>query len=264
MNIIEAMKERRSMRSFDGKGLTKEQREQLLATADAATSPFGGSVSIRLQTFDLKGDFKPSTYGVIRGATDYFLLGIAEGQDSELSAGFKFEQVVLKAWQMGLGACWIAATFKGTDFERGQSWPDGQELKIICPVGVGAKAGFLEKMTRLAVGSKNRKPFEQLFFSEDFKTPYDPSGRFGEALDMMRLAPSSTNSQPWRAVVCGDTVHFYAVPKSKCSVLDCGIGICHFAETEKYNNHSGTFHRLPTAPQSPDNWTYLTSYTPTN
>ncbi len=264
MNIIEAIKERRSVRSYNGESLTQSQISELESTVQSVKSPFGGNVTIRLQSFDMKDGFKPSTYGMIKGAVDFFLLGIKNDKQSALTAGFKFEQVVLKAWQMGLGTCWIAATFKGTDFDRGEPWPDGEELKIICPVGVAAKQSLLEKITRVTLGSKNRKPFDKLFFKQDFQTPYEPSGRFGEALEMLRLAPSSTNSQPWRALVCGETVHFYYVPKSQASVLDCGIGLCHFFETEKFNHKSGVFEEQTDAPTPPDNWIYLVSYKSAN
>ncbi len=260
MNIIEAIKGRRSVRSYNGESLSQSQIRELEKTIESVESPFGGSVTIRLQSFDLKDGFKPSTYGMIKGAVDFFLMGIKDDKQSALTAGFKFEQVVLKAWQMGLGTCWIAATFKGTDFTKGQSWPEGEELKIVCPVGVAAKQSLREKATRLALGSKNRKPFDKLFFSDDFPLPYDPKGRFGEALEMMRLAPSSTNSQLWRALVCGDAVHFYYVPKSPASVLDCGIGISHFVETEKFNHRSGVFEEMDNVPVAPDNWIYLISY----
>ncbi len=241
MNIIEAIKERRSVRSYNGESLSPDQISELKNTIESIDSPFGGNVSIRLQSFDMKDGFRPSTYGMIKGASDFFLLGIKNDKNSALTAGFKFEQVVLKAWQMGLGTCWIAATFKGTDFDRGEVWPDGEELKVICPVGVAAKQSLREKATRIALGSKNRKPYDKLFFNNNFETPYKMTDRFGEALEMLRLAPSSTNSQPWRALVCGDTIHFYYIPKSPASVLDCGIGICHFYETEKFNNKSGVF-----------------------
>ncbi len=260
MNIIEAIKERRSVRSFNCESLTQSQISELENAVKTAESPFGGNVTIRLQSFDVKDGFKPSTYGMIKGAVDFFLLGIKDDKQSALTAGFKFEQVVLKAWQMGLGTCWIAATFKGTDFDRGEPWPDDEELKIICPVGVAANQSILEKATRLALGSRNRKSFDKLFFNENFQTPYEQTGRFGEALEMLRLAPSSTNSQPWRVLVCGDTVHFYYVPKSPASVLDCGIGICHFYETEKFNNRSGVFVELADMPAAHENWIYLVSY----
>lgn len=260
IDIIQAMKERRSVRSFDGNNLTPQKIAELTGAVTRATSPFGGSVTIRLKAFDLRGGYKPSTYGMIKGATDFFLLGIADGEESALTAGYRFEQVVLRAWQMGLGTCWIAATFKGSDFDRGETWPDGEELRVICPVGVTAPQTIKEKLTRLSLGSKNRKPFDKLFFYGDFEHPVPEDNTYREPLEMMRIAPSSTNSQPWRALVSGDTVHFYYKPKSPASVLDCGIGFCHFKETEDYNGHQGTFFTATDAPAPIEDWRYLRSY----
>lgn len=260
MNIIEAMMERRSVRSFNGAGLTEAQRDTLNKAIEESWSPFGGNVTIRLKKFDLKEGYRPSTYGMIKGAEDFFLLGIGNDEDSALTAGFRFEQVVLRAWQAGLGACWIAATFKGSDFERGETWPDGEELKIISPVGVAAKTSMMEKVARMTLGSNNRKPFDELFFEDDFKKKISTDNRYREALEMLRIAPSSKNSQPWRALVCGNTVHFYYIPKSPASVLDTAIGMCHFFETETYRGRKGQFIRQTDAPAPPDKWVYLRSY----
>lgn len=262
MNIIEAIKGRRSVRSFNGEGLTDSQKATLMKAIGESYSPFGGSVNIRLKDFDLKEGYKPSTYGMIKGAENFFLLGIGSDESSALTAGFQFEQVVLKAWEVGLGTCWIAATFKGSDFDKGETWPDGEELKIICPVGVAIKPTMKEKLTRLTLGSKNRKPFNDLFFCGDFSQPVPADNRYFEALEMLRLAPSSTNSQPWRVLVAGDAVHFYYKPKSAASVLDCGIGICHFYETEKFRGRNGSFAKDASAPTPPDDWKYLITYTP--
>ncbi len=254
------MKERRSVRTFTGQSLPAPTVEQLREDIERADSPFGGNVTIRLKAFDLKGAYKPSTYGVISGACDFFLVGFAADPDSLLTAGFRFEEVVLNAWQKGLGACWIAATFKGSDFDRGESWPEGEELHIICPVGVPAKKSFIEKVTRFAVGSKNRQPFGKLFFDGNFSTPLSPDSRFGEALEMMRLAPSSTNSQPWRALVQGNQVHFYYKPKSKLSILDSGIGLRHFFDTEQFRGRSGKFVTVADAPVPIEDWVYLRTW----
>lgn len=261
MNIIEAMKERKSVRSFDGTGLTTEQKNSLKKTIEESYSSFGGNVTIRLKEFNLKEGYKPSTYGMIKGAENFFLLGIGNDEASALSAGFRFEQVVLKAWQLGLGTCWIAATFKGSDFDNGESWPEGEELKIICPVGKPAKQRMLEKVGRMAMGSNKRKPFDDMFFYKDFKTAVPENNTFREALELMRLAPSSTNSQPWRALVEDNIVHFYYKPKSQCSVLDTGIGICQFYETEKFNGNDGNFSKIHNVPTPPEDWKYLISYT---
>ena len=261
MNIIEAMKERRSVRTFDGAGITEEQKAILDKAIENTYSPFGGHVTVRLKDFDLKEGYKPSTYGMIKGAEDFFLLGIAPDEDSALSAGFRFEQVVLKAWEEGLGTCWIAATFKWSDFDKNETWPDGEELKVICPVGKAEKPSVKEKLTRLTLGSKNREDFDKLFFFENFSTPVPKDNVFREALEMLRIAPSSTNSQPWRVLVSGDIVHFYYKPKSEASVLDTGIGICHFYETENFYGRKGTFSKMTDVPVPPDNWKYLVSYT---
>lgn len=260
MNIIEAIKERRSVRSFNGEPLSGSVTTALMEFARNIENPFGGSHSIRLKQFDLKNGFKPSTYGMIRGASDFFLMGIADDEISALAAGFGFEQVVLKAWQLGLGTCWIAATFKGTDFDNGEPWPAGQTLRIVCPVGKAAPKRMIEKIARMAIGSNNRKPFSDLFFTDGFTKPLSPDSRYGEPLEMLRLAPSSTNSQPWRVLVEGDTVHFYCVPKSQASVLDCGIGISHFYLTERFNGHTGSFFKADPSPAPHLNWRYLISY----
>ena len=260
MNIIEAIKSRRSVRSYNGIGISDTQRNELKKAIQDSFSPFGGELDIRLKRFDFKEGYKPSTYGMIKGAVDFFLLGVGPDEESALTAGFQFEQVVLKAWQMGLGTCWIAATFKDSDFERGESWPEGESLKIVCPVGVATNPSMMEKLTRFTMGSKIRKSFDDLFFFGSFSKMVPDDNRFKEALEMLRVAPSSTNSQPWRALVVDDTVHFYYKPKSKLSVLDCGIGICHFYETEKFYGRDGVFTMENEVPVPPENWKYIVSY----
>ena len=99
MNIIEAIKERRSVRSFNGEPLSESIKSELRKAVAEAQSPFGGNLTIRLKEFDLKNGYKPSTYGMIKGATDFFLLGIGDGEASALTAGFAFEQVVLRGLQ---------------------------------------------------------------------------------------------------------------------------------------------------------------------
>ncbi len=260
MEIKEAIRQRRSVRSFTGESISDAQRKDLLEFLSELYNPFGGNFTIRLKEFDLKNGYRPATYGMIKGASDFFLIGMADDEQTSLAVGFCFEQVVLRAWQLGLGSCWIAATFKETDFDRGELWPENEKLRIVCPVGYEAKKRVVEKITRLTLGSRSRLPFDELFFTDEFKKTLDRDDRFAEALEMMRLAPSSKNTQPWRAFVCGSSVHFYYVPKNPLSVLDCGIGICHFYEAEKSEGRSGQFFKADAAPVPHSQWVYLVSY----
>lgn len=260
MDIIEAMRQRRSVRTFDGAPLPAEDRKLLLAFAAGLSCEFGPVPTVRIKEFNLQSGFRPGTYGMIKGAADFFMLGYGDGDRELLAAGYCFEKVVLKAWQLGYGTCWIAATFKGTDFETAEAWPEGTALRIVSPVGVAEKPGLKERLVRFSIGSKNRKPFSELFFEDDFGKTLTEGSRFGEALEMMRLAPSSRNAQPWRAVVVGNTVHFYYAPKSGLSVLDCGIGLCHFHETERFHDRKGSFLGVKNYPAPPSNLKYLISY----
>ena len=66
---------------------------------------------------------------------------------------------------------------------------------------------------------------------------------------MVRLAPSAGNKQPWRAVVCGDRVHFYEKktksmsdsPLGDIQKVDVGIGLAHFDLTLKETGTVGRF-----------------------
>lgn len=256
---MQAMKERRSVRTFDGKPINDNDKLVLTKAIEESFSPFGGHVDIRLKEFPLKGEFKPSTYGTIKGACDYFLIGMMHDEASALSAGFRFEQVVLKAWEMELGTCWIAATFKGSDFEKGETWPDGEVLTIVSPVGKPDKQSLGEKMTRVALGSKNRKPMQEMFWTDDFAKSIEEGNRFWVSLSMMRLAPSAKNGQPWRALVDGNSVHFYYRSKSETGALDLGIGLYQFYAAERFEGHDGQFAK-GNAPEHED-WTYATTYT---
>ncbi|MDE6654405.1 MAG: hypothetical protein K2K37_08485, partial [Muribaculaceae bacterium] len=66
---------------------------------------------------------------------------------------------------------------------------------------------------------------------------------------------------PWRALVSGDTVHFYYKPKSQASVLDTAIGMCHFYLTEEYLGRKGSFFKAESTPMPPEDWKYLYSFT---
>ena len=108
-----------------------------------------------------------------------------------------------------------------------------------------ARRGLLRRVTRGA----NRLPWESLFFDRMFGVPLTPkcAGRFAEVLELVRLAPSASNKQPWRLVKDDRTWHFYlertpGYPGSFVTKLlgtrnsafpdiqrvDMGIAICHF------------------------------------
>lgn len=253
-DIDKIIEERRSVRSFDAQQpLSDSEIEVLRQAVREAESPFGGKVAIELKQFDLNGAFKPSTYGTINGASWYFLMGTDSSEESQLTLGFRMEQVVLKAASMGLGTCWIAATFKGTTFADAAGFAADTPLQVVMPVGHPAeKKSLVEKITRATLGSAKRKPMADLFIVDKESKYYGP-------LEMMRLAPSSTNSQPWRARAEGDTVYFYYEKKSEASVLDLGIGLSHFCLAAREKGIDGVLTICREAPAH-DKWIPLVKF----
>lgn len=76
-------------------------------------------------------------------------------------------------------------------------------FRVFCPIGYPSKGrSLIEKFTIASLGSKSRKSWEKLFYLEDFNQPLSKFdvGDYEIALEMLRLAPSSTNSQPWSVV----------------------------------------------------------------
>lgn len=251
MTITEVIENRVSVRTFDkDKELGNNEIETIRHSIREASTPFGGSFTIDFKKFDLKGPQSPGTYGTISGAKWYLLMGIADEEMSTLSAGYGMEKVVLKATELGLGTCWMALTFKESDFAKGSEMPANEPLRIVSPVGFPAKKRkLLESITRMTLGSAKRKPMDELFSEENFGIPVGKENKFYEALSMMRLAPSAKNSQPWRALVSGNEVWFYYVSKTAASILDLGIGLCHFDLTLKEAGYDGKWEKSANAPE---------------
>ncbi len=104
---------------------------------------------------------------------------------------------------------------------------------------------------RKGIKADERLPFEALFFEDSFMKGLtsERAGQFCDALEMVRLAPFAGNKQPWRAVVCGDVVHFYEKKVKAMSFnelgdiqkVDVGIALAHFNLTLQEAGISGCF-----------------------
>ena len=96
---------------------------------------------------------------------------------------------------------------------------------------------------RKAIKADERMPFEALFFDGSFDTPLkkEKAENFAEPLEMVRLAPSAVNKQPWRVVMTDHAAHFYlqrsrgfsSDGKFDMQKIDMGIALCHFALAAK-------------------------------
>ena len=213
INVKETIKRRVSTRSYEEKSLTKKDKRKLMDFNASLTNPFNVDVRVQYISKD-KGaeDVQLGTYGTIRGAKDFMAITVKDQPYAMEAVGYQFENLVLYATDMGLGTVWLAGTFNRKDFKNVIEISDEDLFPCICPVGYpGQKRSFIEKITRVSLGSKKRKEWDKLFFLDDFSKSLtkEGAGRYTDALDMLRLAPSATNAQPWAVVKEGDKFHFF-------------------------------------------------------
>ena len=236
MSILDTIRSRRSVRTFDGTELRQEDKEKITAFCENAASPYDIPITWKLIDAKESGASSPLIVG-----TDTFIAGkIRRTPHAEEAFGFAFEQIVLFAESLGVGTTWIAGTMDRKAFERAIQLSDGEVMPCVSPLGYPAKKMSLrETMMRKGVKADSRLNFEALFFDESFDKPLTPeaAGACSEVLELVRRAPSAVNRQPWRVLRCGETLHFYE-KKSKgftgadgwdIQKIDLGIALCHAA-----------------------------------
>lgn len=236
MSIQELIRARRSVRSFDGRPLDEGTKEKLL-TCDME-NPYGIPVTVKFLSAKGHGLSCP----VVTDCDLYVGGRVKDVPKACVAFGFSFERFVLYAQSLGLGTVWLGGTMNRDAYEKAMELACDELMLCASPVGYpAAKMSMRESMMRKVIKADERFAFEELFFDGDFATPLtkEKAGKFATALEMVRLAPSAVNKQPWRVVVAGDTVHFYLVrskgvghgEKLDMQMIDMGIALCHFALT---------------------------------
>lgn len=271
INVKEVIKRRISNRTYEERSLTEEDKKKLLEFNSTLTNPFGVEVKVQYISKE-KGadDIQLGTYGTIKGAKDFLAITVKDQPYAMEAIGYQFENLVLYATAMGIGTVWLAGTFKRKDFINAIEIGEDDLFPCICPLGYPAqKQSFLEKITKASLGSKKRKDWDKLFFLEDFTKALTKAdaGIYEDALEMLRLAPSATNSQPWAVVKEGNKFHFFCNYKNtlnddvkKIKHIDIGIALSHFHQTAMSKGLNGNLQIEDIGFSIPDNMHYVLSY----
>jgi len=238
--VIQIIKERISCRSFDKNKTDDAALKKLGAYIDEINGEAKSKVRFMLTSKPGKNDSteKLGTYGVISG-TNLFIIGVVDKEKkNEAEFGYLFEKIVLFATALGLGTCWLGGTFKRSDFEQKASLAENEYIPIVSPVGVKkGKTRLLDMAMRAGAGSNKRKPWSELFFETIAETPLteEKAGAYKTVLEMVRIAPSASNKQPWRIIKDENEFKFYICRNDGYGSAsydlqknDVGIAMCHF------------------------------------
>ena len=242
------MGKRFSCRQYIDKPITKDEQKRLLDYLSATgKGPFGAMVRLELIAAteqDRKALKGLGTYGFIKGAAGFIVGAAGPSQKNLEDFGYMMERAILFATDMGLGTCWLGGTFTRSSFAKKISATVDEVVPAVTSVGYILKKEQPGVTMRALVGGHNRKPWDNLFFREKFGSPLssDEASLYAVPLEMVRIAPSATNKQPWRIIKHGDSWHFY-MQRTKgygdtltfkilniadLQRVDMGIAMCHF------------------------------------
>lgn len=250
-SFSELIEKRKSIRIYKETSVEKEKIDEIKNFIKNIETPF--DKYFRIELFDLQEEIVGEdfvSYGMIKGAKLYIGIAVKKEPFAYENLGFVFEKLILFVTSLGLGTCWFGGNLKGSSFEKAMNLKEEEIFPIMTPIGYGMDAYTLtEKIVKFAIGSNKRKDFAKLFFEDNFKKSLkmDKENPIVEALEMLRLAPSAINLQPWRVLKMDNTYHFYVVnPKKKddnfyIQRIDMGIGLAHFIMTLEEKNIKGQF-----------------------
>jgi nitroreductase len=260
-SIIETIKERSSWRTYSPEpvqGMKRDELEQFIKLSDVST-PFGINPEdfrfhiLSIPEFDPNEKKKIGTYGVIQGAQEFIVGAIKASELDQENYGYLMELIILKATELDLGTCWLGGFFNRSLFAEKINCTPKEIVPAITPIGYPKDRRAKEKIIRIIVRAKKRKPWEKLFFDGELNNPFlnnnKDLGNYSILLEMVRLGPSATNRQPWRIIKekDEDIFHFYIAPQKgrigqiyeTITRLDIGIAVCHFDLCAKELNALG-------------------------
>jgi len=276
--VTELIQRRFSCRTYRPDPLDPDVRQRLAgAAASIQAGPFGTPLRFRLiaatdrEAQELRG---LGTYGFIRGATGFLLGAMGQGDRNLEEFGYRLEELILLATDLGLGTCWLGGTFNKSGFAARMELRAGEVMPCVAAVGyIADRRGLVDRLVRRQAGSDNRLGWERLFFDRQFGRPLPPeaAGAYAGPLEMVRRGPSASNKQPWRVVRDAGVWHFYLQRTpgylqgidgrfvvADLQRVDLGIALCHFELTARQAGLAGrwVFHEPDLA--LPDS---LTEYT---
>jgi len=272
-SIEETVKTRYSTRTYTDQIISSETKEKINAFISTLSNPFSVKVNFKLlEANSSKNSEKLGTYGVIKGSTNYIGATIEKNELGLEALGYEFEKLILYLTSLGLGTCWLGGTFNRSSFTNAFEVKENEIFPAISPYGYpSTKKRFADSLVRMVAKSNQRKPWSEIFFNQKFSETLslEDAGAYAFPLEMIRLAPSASNKQPWRIVKEGTTYHFYEFQAKGYSTsfgydiqkVDIGIAACHFHLAALEKDLKGEFKKLQTpAISMPEQIEYIFSW----
>ena len=200
MDLLQAIEERHSIRSYTDKNIEGETLKKLQTELQRLNDESGLNMQLVINEPKAFGG-RMAHYGKFSGVKNYVAVVGKKTADFQEKCGYYGEKFVLYAQTLGLNTCWVALTYSKTTgaFEVKR----GEKLLLVIAVGYGAAGGRTQKS----------KTVEQV--------------TEGDLKNAALKAPTALNQQKF--VFSYNDGKVKARAKSAFyAKTDLGIAICHF------------------------------------
>lgn len=178
MDILQAMRERHSVRSFTSRPIEQEKRTRLVELADQVNKASGLSMQVIFDEPAAFGSSILAKFGNFSGVANYIACVGSKSDDLDEQVGYYGEALVLEAQRMGLNTCWVGLTYSKK--KSGARVKPGEQLVCVIALGYGTTPGIPRKT----------KPIEELC-SVSGEMP----AWFEAGMKAAQLAPTAMNQQ---------------------------------------------------------------------
>ncbi len=241
LSIKEAINKRKSVRTFDSREIEDKKLREIEELLEKNSTDDYKLIISREENGLFKG---LGTYGVIKGAKYYIVVlvnkSIRDQKEKLVEFGSRFEKVIIELTKLGFGSCWMAGTFNKSTFAK-NFLDKYDDILIVSPIGYDSgKKRLIEKGVALLVKSTSRKEYKEIYFDESLVG----LEKKDEVLDLLRVAPSAVNRQPWRVIKEGKSYHLFGDKSSykeglTTYYIDMGIAKAHIELGGEYLNLGG-------------------------
>lgn len=279
--IEEIIMKRYSCRSYKDTPLSERDRTDISEfITNEFTGPFGSSTRFTLFASEptdstaLKG---LGTYGFIKNPAAFIAGIVNESKMIHEDFGYSMESIILHVTEIGLGSCWLGGSFKRSSFGKKAGLIDTETIPAVASIGYKAdKRTLTDDIIRTSAGSAKRKNSNEIFFTGAMKElDIDFNEGYGKVLEMVRIAPSASNKQPWRVLKeeGKNIFHFYLERTTSYTMMikllkyadlqriDMGIAMYHFEAAAAESGLKGKWKiEQPLDINVPKSWVYTITW----
>lgn len=230
LDLYEAIFHRKSVRKYSLEPLPGEDLKKIADYANTIKPLVPG---IEYEFVYLNDD---SVKNLLPIKAPHYILMYSKKKDRYLlNAGYMMQQLDLYLSNSGLGSCWL-----GLARPNKEVMPSKQGLDYVIMLAFGRCE---MNIYRSKDEEFNRKPISALTSNEDLR----------EVLRPARLAPSSSNTQPWyfsgtkdRINISREKLNVFKEPLyGKMNQIDIGIALCHLVLSLEHRGRKADFDFTP-------------------